>query len=374
MKTCTDESLFNIGEIVLYCWRPGYSCWRKGKIVSNNFAMMNLPDFFGKPEYYISELDENDHVIDDQKSVAIDKDSKYLVRFKKGMEWCIGKHSSNIPRVRDFNKEKIEEKQNLRPFDKILICIENVWYLDFFVCYLDDSKTSINTMINGNIFGIENWEVFDSWREDENNPYGMVKELLNLDKDFVQQDTICLTDILRNPSYLKISEEEYNKNINVLKGDFEKSIDEEVDRKGKAESENWKNMAKHLSYADMINASPALKKIAETEDERYKKLNDKLDKIIEMLNTLQLEIPRVYPTYPWTTTPSPIPCTPWYEKSPEITCDDNTHVYNAHLNWDKNYPYEKYTSTYGDPKFDEFCKKYNDMSTTNKSPNFKSKS
>lgn len=247
-----NKSLFQIGDIVLYCWKPGYSRWHKGKIVSNNFAMLNLPDFFGKPEYYISKLDENDNVINTQKSVAIDKDSKYLVKFKPGMEWCIGKNSNVVPYVKEDRKE-----------------------------------------------------------------------------------------------------------------------DRKFDERDKEAAENWKNMAAHLSYADMINASPALKAIAENEDKRYKELNDKLDNIIEKLNLLLLIRPSypVYPDYPWTTTPQPI--TPWYEQSPKINCDINKSeteekksVYTGHLNWKECYPYEKYVSTYGDSEFDEFCKKYNNMSTT----------
>lgn len=225
-----NKNVFQIGDIVLYCWRPGYSRWRKGKIVSNNFAMLNLPDFFGKPEYYISELDENDNVINTQKSVAIDKDSKYLVKFKPGMEWCIGENSNVVPYIKDSENE------------------------------LEVTEITINTLND--------------------------------------------------------------------------------------ESE---------------------------EDEKYKELNKKLDTIIEKLDLLLISPVRypAYPDYPWTTTPQPIqvpqPFTPWYEHSPKINCDitkseTKENIYTGHLNWKENYPYEKYVSTYSDTKFDEFCKKYNDMS------------
>ena len=54
---------FKIGDIVIFTWKPNYGLWRKGKIVANNFAMCNFPDFFGKPVYYISEIDDDDNVI-----------------------------------------------------------------------------------------------------------------------------------------------------------------------------------------------------------------------------------------------------------------------------------------------------------------------
>ena len=141
---------FNIGDIVIFTWKPNYGLWRKGKIVANNFAMCNLPDFFGKPEYYITELDENDNVVDDRTSVAVEKDSKYIVKFDPGMEWCIGKSSSNNwPKVRDFEKELEDEmldmKKNMRPFDMILVCVNGKWEIDFFQQYINKDKTQIYT-------------------------------------------------------------------------------------------------------------------------------------------------------------------------------------------------------------------------------------
>ena len=82
---------FKIGDIVLFSLNPVYFPWRKGKIVANNVEI-----------YYISEVDENNNMLDDRKLVAIDKDSKYIIKFKPGMEWCIGEKSDDIPGVNDY--------------------------------------------------------------------------------------------------------------------------------------------------------------------------------------------------------------------------------------------------------------------------------
>lgn len=96
---------FKIGDIVLFSWKPKYAPWRKGKVVANNFEMCNLPDFFGKPVYYISEVDENNNVLDQRKSVAIDKDSEYILKFLPGMEAMIGK-STYIKNIYTIDIEK----------------------------------------------------------------------------------------------------------------------------------------------------------------------------------------------------------------------------------------------------------------------------
>ena len=82
---------FKIGDIVLFSSNPVYFPWHKGKIVANNAEI-----------YYISEVDENNNILDDRKLVTIDKDSKYIIKFKPGMEWCIGEKSDNIPGVNDY--------------------------------------------------------------------------------------------------------------------------------------------------------------------------------------------------------------------------------------------------------------------------------
>lgn len=82
---------FKIGDIVLFSSNPVYFPWHKGKIVANNAEI-----------YYISEVDKNNNILDDRKLVTIDKDSKYIIKFKPGMEWCIGEKSDNIPGVNDY--------------------------------------------------------------------------------------------------------------------------------------------------------------------------------------------------------------------------------------------------------------------------------
>lgn len=100
---------FKIGDIVLFSLNPVYFPWRKGKIVANNVEI-----------YYISEVDESNNMLDDRKLVAIDKDSKYIIKFKPGMEWCIGEKSDNIPGVNDYweslsyDKNKMSETINVK--------------------------------------------------------------------------------------------------------------------------------------------------------------------------------------------------------------------------------------------------------------------
>lgn len=96
---------FKIGDIVLFSWKPNYSPWCKGKIVANNFEMCNLPDFIGKPVYYISEVDDNNKVLDSKKTVPIDKDSEYILKFLPGMEAMIGK-STYIKNIYTIDIEK----------------------------------------------------------------------------------------------------------------------------------------------------------------------------------------------------------------------------------------------------------------------------
>ena len=100
---------FKIGDIVLFSLNPVYFPWRKGKIVANNVEI-----------YYISEVDESNNMLDDRKLVAIDKDSKYIIKFKPGMEWCIGEKSDNIQGVNDYweslsyDKNKMSETINVK--------------------------------------------------------------------------------------------------------------------------------------------------------------------------------------------------------------------------------------------------------------------
>ena len=90
---------FKIGDIVLFSWKPIYDhCapWRKGKIVSieisNNDSMNNTANFVSK-EYYVSEVDDNNNIIDSRQLFVIDKNSEYILKFLPGMESMIGKNT-----------------------------------------------------------------------------------------------------------------------------------------------------------------------------------------------------------------------------------------------------------------------------------------
>lgn len=163
----SKDNNFKIGDIVLFSWKPNYAKWRKGKVVANNFAMCNLPDFFGTPEYFISELDENDNIINSKKSVAIAKDSDYIVLFEKGMEWCIGKSSSIQPKViNDFIEYTDEYAEEIAEADY------HRWKNQF-------KKVSLNDYIS--IPGFK--EVYDNeqkWRNEIEKKLDDIIEKLNM--------------------------------------------------------------------------------------------------------------------------------------------------------------------------------------------------
>lgn len=99
---------FKVGDIVLFSWKPNYAPWRKGKIVaiSNNVSMSNPANFVGKPEYYVSEVDVNNNIIDDRQLFAIDKNSEYILKFMPGMDSMIGKNTYYTKSVHTVNNEK----------------------------------------------------------------------------------------------------------------------------------------------------------------------------------------------------------------------------------------------------------------------------
>lgn len=134
---------FNIGDIVLFCWKPNYGFWRKGRIVANNFAMCNLPDFFGKPYYYVTLIDERDDVDDNERTYSIEKDYKYIVKFEKGMEWCIGKSSDVWPRVKlpeDIHERFVQMSDEFIDEKKMAESDYNRWKNQFRNVTLDDYK------------------------------------------------------------------------------------------------------------------------------------------------------------------------------------------------------------------------------------------
>ena len=99
---------FNVGDIVIFSWKPNYAPWRKGKIVaiSNNVSMSNPANFVGKPEYYVSAVDSNNNIIDSGHLFAIDKDSEYILKFLPGMESMIGKNTYYTKSEHNIDKEK----------------------------------------------------------------------------------------------------------------------------------------------------------------------------------------------------------------------------------------------------------------------------
>ena len=108
---------FKVGDIVLFSWKPIYdqsAPWRKGKIVaiSSNVSMSNPANFVGKPEYYVSEVDDNNNIIDSRQLFAIDKNSEYILKFLPGMESMIGKNTYYINSEHDINNEKKLLEQN----------------------------------------------------------------------------------------------------------------------------------------------------------------------------------------------------------------------------------------------------------------------
>ena len=108
---------FKIGDIVLFSWKPKYGPWRKGKIVAivenscydietNNLKTHNPYNLERKPEYYVSEVDDNNNIIDSRQLFAIDKNSEYILKFLPGMESMIGKNTYYINSEHDIDKEK----------------------------------------------------------------------------------------------------------------------------------------------------------------------------------------------------------------------------------------------------------------------------
>lgn len=338
---------FKIGDIVIFTWKPNCGLWRKGKIVANNFAMCNLPDFFGKPVYYITELDENDNVIDDKTSVAVDKDSKYIVKFELGMEWCIGKSSSNNwPQVRDFEKEledeMIDMKKNMCPFDMILVCINGKWEIDLFQQYINKDKTQIYTFKKHMILHDENWQPY--MYEDEDKHY---RQLFNVDKEFVSTSHEDSCGPLGD-------------NGDEFVVDIEKKVPEQV---ANADYIRWKNQFKNVSKDDYLEI-PGLKEMFNDEQEWKEKVEKKLDDINDKLTNLLLfqrtwtDPYPINPTYPWT---PGSPSNPWYDTN-KVYSETETHNYTANIPLKDIHKYQETCIDSTDADFD--CKNYTEMNNT----------
>lgn len=354
MKTAIDKKLnhepteyFNTGDIVLFCWKAGYARWKKGRIVGNNFAMCNLPDFFGKPEYYITEIDENDEVIENQKSCAVEKDSKYIVRFEPGMEWCIGCRSDERPRVRDFKKELEEEineqKRHMRPFDMVLVRHDYTWYADFFMYYLDSEKTMIKTVCGRTVFDVDDWTPYRT--DDDDARY---RELMDVDDDFVQtvERTADIDDTMpgewcefpsdyamgdcpppeypadcpqtvyeKDPNYDHWTSTDVD--MNEIRIDFEKTADEYVEQMTRANHVQYKDMLKLLTYDDYMDC-PAFKELKKEDDDWKLTIERKIDDVNKKLDALLLR--RIeYPSYPPFDPLAPGTLqNPWYGPDPNM--------------------------------------------------------
>lgn len=366
---------FKIGDIVIFTWKPNCGLWRKGKIVANNFAMCNLPDFFGKPMYYITELDENDNVIDDKTSVAVEKDSKYIVKFEPGMEWCIGKSSSNNwPKVRDFEKEFEDEmldmKKNMCPFDMILACVNGKWEIDLFQQYINKDKTQIYTFKKHTILHDANWQPYIY--EDGDKHF---RQLFNVDKEFVptshkdscgqlgdngdEFEREIDIDEDMNGHWQNFPDDYYDKNKTSENIDV-KETSKDYNELSNADYIRWKNQFKNVSKDDYLEI-PGLKEMFDDEQEWKEMIKKKLDDINDKLNNLllfQRTWTDPYPKYPWT---PGTPSNPWYDTN-KVYCETETHNYTA------NIPLEdihKYQETYIDSTDVDFdCKNYTEMNNT----------
>lgn len=114
---------FKVGDIVLFSWKPIYDhCapWRKGKIVaiSSNVSLNNPANFVSKPEYYVSEVDDNNNIIDSRQLFAIDKNSEYILKFLPGMESMIGKNTYYIKSETDADEDYVRWKNQFKNVSK----------------------------------------------------------------------------------------------------------------------------------------------------------------------------------------------------------------------------------------------------------------
>lgn len=114
---------FKVGDIVLFSWKSIYDqCapWRKGKIVgiSSNVSLNNPANFVSKPEYYVSEVDDNNNIIDSRQLFAIDKNSEYILKFLPGMESMIGKNTYYIKSETDADEDYVRWKNQFKNVSK----------------------------------------------------------------------------------------------------------------------------------------------------------------------------------------------------------------------------------------------------------------
>lgn len=297
------------GEIVLFL--PNNTYWRKGFISSNNFAQCNLPDFFGKPQYSITELEDDDP--NEFKVFDVEADKKYVVKFEPGMEWCIGKDSNYYPQVRNIEKEKLDaleyKRNHLVPFDKILIynAITKSWEIDFFQAYLDIHKDWIKSMCHG-ILGSECWTVYDD-STDSN-----AKELLNVNDDFV----------------LKCNKSEVD-------------VSDVSDKLAEIDKQRWKNQFKDVTWED-YTAIPGIKEAVELSEKWNDEVREKFSYLTSIIQTIYEDVQEIkerknieyvpiyypnyphypsIPDYPWNVPGTPTQ--PWYEWH-KIYCEHDDTV------------------------------------------------
>lgn len=360
-----NKVYFKDGDIVLFCWRAGIGRWAKGKIVGNNFAMCNDPDYIGMAVYYITKLDENNNVMYDTKSYAVEMDSKLICEYKDEYEWCIGKSISDVPYPRAKDPMLDNEKRCLEPYDIIMVNHNGTWELDMFQNYINKERTQIHTFKGHLILFDDNWEVYDDKKfmqlfnlDDNNVTKGAPDEIGKIDKTVYIPYTSCP----------ELSEDDYAQGDAVKVSDGKNpdyyywttsASTEECDKPDKRT--NTDKIIDLLDYN--VELLLELTKLIE-------KLDDKFDKINPIIH---IEPNRIEQS-PWT---PGTPSSPWYKKpyyDPrdfQVWCDTTT----THNDSSKLEAHVKP----GDPDYIMRCnpdntttttmtfdyKKYNDMSTCN---------
>ena len=356
-----NKVYFKDGDIVLFCWRAGIGRWAKGKIVGNNFAMCNDSDYIGMAVYYITKLDENNNVMYDTKSYAVEMDSKLICEYKDEYEWCIGKSISDVPYPRAKDPMLDDEKRCLEPYDIIMVNHNGTWELDMFQNYINKDRTQIHTFKGHLILFDDNWDVYDDEK---------FKQLFNLDNNYVTNGApdkigkIDETVYIPYTSCPELSEDDY------AQGDAVKVVGNEHN----PDYYYWTTSATTDSTNDndVKNSNTILRRLDYIEEvlfeltKQVEKLSEKIDDVMEKQSHHPDYVP--IPTYPFPYSPTPQPIEPWYDRNKIYCGDDYTtytsnHIYTAHI---KPEDMDKYKEMFTSTSTDKFnYKKYNDMSTCN---------
>jgi hypothetical protein len=356
-----NKVYFKDGDIVLFCWRAGIGRWAKGKIVGNNFAMCHDSDYIGMAVYYITKLDENNNVMYDTKSYAVEMDSKLICEYKDEYEWCIGKSISDVPYPRAKDPMLDDEKRCLEPYDIIMVNYNGTWELDMFQNYINKDRTQIHTFKGHLILFDDNWDVYDDEK---------FKQLFNLDDNYVTKGApdkignIDKTVYIPYTSCPELSEDDH------AHGDAVKVVGNEhnpdyyywttsatTDTTNDNEVKNSNTILRRLDYIEEVLFELT---------KQVEKLAEKIDDAMEKQSHYPDYVP--IPTYPFPYSPTPQPIEPWYDRNKIYCGDDYTtytsnHIYTAHI---KPEDMDKYKEMFTSTSTDKFnYKKYNDMSTCN---------